>query len=179
MDDDAQLVEELVIDGHICLDLDLPEAGRFADIESQSDVIERIVFGPIAQAGHPVRIPHGGLDRYKLPKDKFAIVTQEDGEGEDKRYTLRCYKEERAGKLQLRRKDGRTEVFLIKEDGTDSELLQGVIKTYHPKDGAECSLGGRLATGLGRVATGLRMGNNFVGLVNGIWRFVENFDVVA
>ena len=113
--------------------------GRVSAKEFLAEKDTWLITGSTRNFDHPMKITPARMERIRLPKGKFGIVTLTRGEGNrageelpGPRYQVRRYQEERVGRLELRRERGETEVYIILEEGTngEEEKLEGVLMVY-------------------------------------------------
>ena len=158
LEDDSVLLTDLMIDNTIRLDVKLPKAGRVSEKEFWAEKDTWLITGSTRNFNHPMKITPARMERIRLPKGKFGIVTLTRGEGNrageelpGPRYQVRRYQEERVGRLELRRERGETEVYIILEEGTngEEEKLEGVLMVY---DECRRRTGLETATGVAGIA---------------------------
>ena len=141
LEDDSVLLTDLMIDNTIRLDVKLPKAGMMS-IWAEKDTW--LITGSTRNFNPPIKITPARMERINLPKGKFGIVTYDGGEGNragevsGARYQVRRYQEEREGRLELRRERGETEVYIIMEEGTHGEKLEGVLMIYDESKKRTC-----------------------------------------
>ena len=157
LDDDSVLLTDLMIDNSIRLNIKLPKAGKGGNagnggrkIWAEKDTW--LITGSRRNFDSPMKITPGRMERIRLPRGVFGIVTYNAGEEvSGPRYQVRRYQEERVGRLELRREGGETEVYIILEEGTngEEEKLEGVLMVY---DENRRRTGMETATGVASIA---------------------------
>ena len=124
------------------LHLELPSAAghRSHKIVTEKDIW--IVIGS-RKDFQCMKITANTVENIRPPKGKFGIVTHIEGtRNGEKNYTVRRYKEERDGNLELRIEGARIEVYLQLGEGhsTRQELLEGVLMSYEESKRSKGSL---------------------------------------
>ena len=128
-DDDQVLLSDLT-ESKLYLELSAAAKHRSHKIVTEKDTW--IVTGP-RKDFQCMKITANTVENIRPPKGKFGIVTHTEGtRNGEKSYTVRRYKEEREGKLELRIEGETIRVYLKSEEGESAqeELLEGVMMSY-------------------------------------------------